>query len=53
MSGDVDEFELYDVREADEVHVTVGEKGIEDEDESLRLRGLKRRDDSNQTNHQC
>jgi len=55
VSGEIDEFELYDVCEADEIYVTAGEKGIEDEDESPRSRGLKKRDedDSNQTNHRC
>ncbi|WP_094192396.1 IS1595 family transposase [Haloparvum sedimenti] len=43
VSGEIDEFELYEVCEADEVYVTAGEKGIEDEDESPRSRGLKKK----------
>ena len=39
---DIDEFEPYDVCEADERYVTAGEKGIEDEEESPRKRGLKK-----------
>ena len=31
-SGDIDEFELFEVCEADEIYVTAGEKGREDED---------------------
>jgi transposase-like protein len=54
VSGDIDEFALYDVCEADEVYVTAGEKGREAEDGSPRERGLSKRDaePSNQTNHQ-
>lgn len=55
VSGDIDEFDLYDVCEADEIYVTAGEKGEEKEDESPRKRGLTKRDaeTSNQTNRQC
>ena len=55
VSGDIDEFELSDVCEADEVYVTAGEKGLEDEDGSPRERGLSKRgaEPSNQTNRQC
>ena len=42
-SGDVEEFELSEVCEADEVYVTAGEKGYEDEDSSPRERGLKKK----------
>ena len=42
VSGDIDEFDLYGVCEADEVYVTAGEKGLEDENESPRERGLKK-----------
>jgi len=42
VSGDIDEFDLYDVCEADEVYVTAGEKGLEDENGSPRSRGLKK-----------
>ncbi len=54
VSGDIDEFELSEVCEADEIYVTAGEKGLEDEDESPRERGLKKRDveTSRETNHQ-
>jgi len=53
-SGNIDEFELSKVCEADEVSVTAGEKGIEKEDESPRERGLKKRgaETSRETNHQ-
>jgi len=55
VSGDVNEFDLYDVCEADEVYVTAGAKGIEDEDGSPRERGLSKRgaEPSTRTNHQC
>ena len=55
VSGDIDECELPDVCEADEVYVTAGEKGLEDEDGSPRERGLSKRgaEPSNQTNRQC
>ncbi len=55
VSGNIDEFDLYDVCEADEVYVTAGEKGLEDENGSPRERGLSKRDaePSHQTNHQC
>lgn len=43
VSGDIDEFNLYDVCEADEVYVTAGEKGHEDEESSPRERGLPKR----------
>ena len=54
VSGEIDEFDLHGVCEADEVYVVAGEKGIEDEDGSPRQRGLKKRgaEPSNQTNHQ-
>ena len=54
VSGDIDEFDLYDVCEADEVYVTAGEKGLEDEEGSPRQRGLSKRDaeTSTQTNRQ-
>jgi len=41
VSGDIDEFDRYDVWEADEISVTAGEKGLEDADSSPRQRGLK------------
>lgn len=55
VSGEIDEFDLYNVCEADEVYVTAGEKGIEDEEGSPRERGLSKRDaePSHQTNRQC
>ena len=55
VSSDIDEFDLYDVCEADEVYVTAGEKGLEDEAGSPRERGLSKRgvELSNQTNRQC
>ena len=43
VSSDIDEFDLYDVCEADEIYVTAGEKGLEDEDGSPRQRGLSKR----------
>ena len=43
VSSDIDEFDLYGVCEADEVYVTAGEKGLEDEDGSRRERGLSKR----------
>jgi hypothetical protein len=54
-SGDIDEFELYDVCEADEIYVTAGEKGREDEESSPRERGLSKRGEeiSSPTNHRC
>ena len=54
VSGEVDEFDFYGVCEADEVYVTAGEKGVEDEDGSPRERGLSERgaEPSRQTNHQ-
>ena len=54
VSGEIDEFDLHDVCEADEVYVTAGEKGLEDEDGSPRERGLTKRgaEISSQTNHQ-
>ena len=53
VSGDIDEFDLYDVCEADEIYVTAGEKGLEDEESSPRQRGLSKRDAeiSKGTNH--
>ena len=42
-SGDIEEFDLYDVCEADEIYVTAGEKGYEDEESSPRERGLSKR----------
>jgi len=55
VSGEIDEFDLHGVCEADEVYVTAGKKGIEDEDGSPRERGLSKRgaEPSNQTNRQC
>jgi transposase-like protein len=55
ISGDVNEFGLYGVCETDEVYVTAGEKGLEDEDGSPRERGLSKRgaEPSIQTNRQC
>ena len=54
MSGETDEFDLYDVCEADEVYVTAREKGLEDEDGSPRERGLSKKgaEPSSQTNRQ-
>ena len=54
VSGEIDEFDLYGVCEADEVYVTAGEKGLEDEDGSPRERGLSKKDAerSHQTNRQ-
>lgn len=54
LSGDIDEFDLTEVCEADEVYVTAGEKGLENEQESPRERGLSKRgaEPSTQTNHQ-
>ena len=54
VSGEIDEFDLYGVCEADEVYVTAGEKGLEDEDASPRERGLSKRgaEPSRQTNRQ-
>jgi len=54
VSGDIDEFDLYDVCEADEVYVTAGEKGLEDENgESALARTQKRgAEPSHQTNRQ-
>ena len=54
VSGEIDEFDLSDVCEADEIYVTAGEKGIEDDDESPRERGLTKRGEetSRETNHQ-
>ena len=43
VSGDVNEFNLYGVCEADEVYVTAGEEGLEDKDGNPRKRGLKKR----------
>ena len=42
VSGEIDGFELYDACETVEIYVMTGEKGIEDEDESPRERGLKK-----------
>lgn len=54
VSGDIDEFDLYDMYGADEVYITAGEKGIEDENGSPRVRGLSKRgaELSSQTNRQ-
>ncbi len=54
VSGEIDEFDLYGVCEADEVYVTADEKGLEDEDSSPRERGLSKKDaePSSQTNRQ-
>jgi hypothetical protein len=43
VSGEIDEFDLYDVCEADEIYVTAGGKGLEDENGSLRERVLTKR----------
>lgn len=43
VSGDNDEFDLYDVYEADEIYMAAGEKGEKKEDESPRSRGLIKR----------
>ena len=55
LCGELTELRLSDVCEADEIYVTAGEKGIEkeDEDESPRERGLKKRGEeaTSQTNH--
>ena len=40
VSGEIDDFDLYDVCEADEIYVIAGEKGIEDGEGSPRSRGL-------------
>ena len=50
--NDVADFTLSDVCEADEIYVTAGEKGIEQE--SPRERGLSKRDEEhfNETNRQ-
>jgi len=55
VSGEIDAFDLHGVCEADEVYVTAGEKGLEDEDGSPRERRLSKRgsEPSNQTNHRC
>ena len=42
ISGEIEEFELSEVCEANEIYVTAGEKGREDEDSSPRERGLKK-----------
>jgi len=54
-SGDIEEFDLYDVCEADEIYVTAGEKGYEDEESSPRERGLSKRgaETSREINRQC
>ena len=54
VSGETDEFDLYDVCEADEIYVTAGEKGLEDEDGSPRERGLSKKsaEPSSQTSRQ-
>lgn len=53
LCGELDGLTLSDVCEADEIYVTAGEKGIENEDESPRSRGLKKDEEaSSQTNHQ-
>ncbi len=54
LCGELDDLTLSDVCEADEIYVTAGEKGIEKEGKSPRLRGLKKRDEgaSNRTNRQ-
>mgnify|MGYP006300368229 CR=1 FL=1 len=52
LCGEIDEFTLSDVCEADEIYVTAGEKG--DEEKDGRERGLSKRDaeTSKETNHQ-
>lgn len=54
VSGDIDEFDLYDVCEANEIYVTAGGKGCEDEESSPRSCGLSKRgaEASMETNHQ-
>ena len=54
LCGELDDLTLSAVCEADEIYVTAGEKGLEDEEESPRERGLKKRDEeaSSQTNRQ-
>jgi len=54
VSGEIDEFDLHGVCEADEIYVVAGEKGVEDEDGSPRSRGLSKRgaEPSRQTNRQ-
>jgi len=42
ISGDIEEFELSEVCEANEIYVTAGEKGREDGFESARARTQKR-----------
>jgi transposase-like protein len=52
LCGEIDEFTLSEVCEADEIYVTAGEKG--DEDKDGRERGLSKRgaETSGETNHQ-
>jgi hypothetical protein len=54
VSGEIDEFDLHGVCEADEIYVVAGEKGVEDEDGSPRERGLSQRGEepSRQTTRQ-
>ena len=54
VSGNIDELDLYGVCEADEVYVTAGEKGLEDEGGSPHERGLSKRgaEPSHRTNRQ-
>ena len=43
-TGSIEEIALGEVCEADEIYVTAGEKGVKDEEESPRERGLSKRD---------
>jgi transposase-like protein len=54
VSGKIDEFDRYDICEADEIYVAAGEKGLEDENGSSRQRGLTKRGEetSRETNRQ-
>lgn len=54
VSDGIDEFDLYEVCEADKIYVTAGEKGLEDGESSPRSHGLSKRgaETSSQTSHQ-
>lgn len=43
MSGNIDDFDLYEVCEADEIDVTAGKNGEQTDDEQSRERGLSKR----------
>lgn len=43
VSGNIDDFDLYEVCEADMIYVTPGEKGEQTDDEQSRERGLSNR----------